>query len=142
MCNELGKKDVEIRYLGKNDETGKYITRNIGDTPFFHHVVLLQQLKAASDSGKLYTYHFNVMRNLLEKTAAFHGYDKFYDCIKLGDSEVEVGIHNRMVNLLSHGGYSIFEPLEMVEDNKQIFKEILDRFLKLYKFNEELFVKE
>jgi len=142
MCNELGKKDVEIRYLGKNDETGKYITRNIGDTPFFHHVALLQQLKSASDSGKLYTYHFNVMRNLLEKTAAFHGYDKFYDCIKLGDSEVEVGIHNRMVNLLSHGGYSIFEPLEMVEDNKQIFKEILDRFLGLYKFNEELFVKE
>jgi len=142
MHNELGKKDVEVRYLGKKDETSKFITRNIGDTPFFHHVALLQQLVEVSDSGKLYTYHFNVMRNLLEKTAAFHGYDKFYDCIKLGDSEVEVGIHNRMVNLLSHGGYSIFEPLEMVEDNKQFFKEILNRFLRLYKFNEELFLKE
>jgi len=140
MCNELGKKDVEVRYLSKNNETGKYITRNISDTPFFHHVALLQQLKAASDSGKLYTYHFNVMRNLLEKTAAFHGYDKFYDCIKLGDTDIEIGIHNRMVNLLSHGGYSLYEPLEMVEDNKQIFKEILSRFMMMYNFNEELFV--
>jgi hypothetical protein len=52
---------------------------------------------------------------------------------------VEVGIHNRMVNLLSHGGYSIFEPLEMVEDNKRIFQEILERFMELYKFNEKLF---
>jgi len=139
MYNELGKKEVAARYLAKNDETGRYFTRDTGDTPFFHHVALLQQLKVASDSGKLYTYHFNIMRNLLEKTATFHGFDKFYDCIKFGDSEVNIGIHRRMVNLLSHGGYSIFEPLEMVEDNKQIFKEILSRFLELYKFNEELF---
>jgi hypothetical protein len=142
MFNELGKKDVDVRYLGINEENGKYFTRNTGDTPFFHHVALLQQLKVASDSGKLYTYHFNVARNLLEKTAAFHGFDKFYDCIRLGDSDEEVSLHNRMVNLMSHGGYSIFEPVEMVEDNKQIFKEILDRFLGQYKFNETLFIKE
>jgi energy-coupling factor transporter ATP-binding protein EcfA2 len=142
MYNELGKKDVDVRYLGINGENGKYFTRNTGDTPFFHHVALLQQLRVASDSGKLYTYHFNVMRNLLEKTAAFHGFDKFYDCIKLGDSEEEVGLHNRMVNLMSHGGYSIFEPVEMVEDNKLIFKEILDSFLAQYNFNKALFVNE
>jgi hypothetical protein len=47
-----------------------------------------------------------------------------------------------MSNLLSHGGYSIFEPLEMVEDNKRIFREILSGFLDTYKFNEELFGKE
>ena len=142
MYNELKGDSVEKCFLSKNDETGRYITRNTGDTPFFHHVALLQQLKNAVDSGKLYTYHFNVMRSLLEKTAAFHGFDKFYDCIKLGGSEEEIGLHNRMVNLLSHGGYSIFEPLEMVDDNKQIFKEILDRFLRQYNFNEALFVKE
>jgi len=44
-----------------------------------------------------------------------------------------------MTNLLSHGAYSIFEPVEMVEDNKRIFKEILDGFLETYKFNTELF---
>jgi wobble nucleotide-excising tRNase len=142
MYNELKSSDVEKRFLSKNEETGKYVTRNTGDTPFFHHVALLQQLKNAADSGKLYTYHFNVLRNILEKTAAFHGFDKFSACIKQDPSDMDGAVHLRMTNLLSHGGYSIFEPLEMVEDNKRIFKEILDGFMELYKFNEELFKKE
>jgi energy-coupling factor transporter ATP-binding protein EcfA2 len=139
MYNELKNANVEKRFLSKNDVTGKYTTRNTGDTPFFHHVALLQQLKSAADSGKLYTYHFNVLRNLLEKTAAFHGFDGFSACIKRDVADIDGAIHSRMVNLLSHGGYSIFEPLEMVEDNKRIFREILVGFMELYKFNEDLF---
>ena len=142
MYNELKSSDVEKRFLSKNNENGKYITRNTGDTPFFHHVALLQQLKEAADSGKLYTYHFNVLRNILEKTAAFHGFDKFSDCIKQDELDLDGAIHLRMTNLLSHGGYSIFEPLEMVEDNKRIFNEILNGFLEIYKFNTKLFERE
>jgi len=47
-----------------------------------------------------------------------------------------------MVQLLSHGGYSVFAPRKMVEDNKRIFKEILEKFLKEYNFNEALFSNE
>jgi wobble nucleotide-excising tRNase len=139
MFNELSRGDSFVRYLGINEENGKHYTRGMDDTPFYHHVALLQQLKEASVSGKLYTYHFNVLRNLFEKTAAFHGYDKFYDCVKLGNNDEDNGLYNRMVNLMSHGAYSIFEPVEMVDDNKQIFKEILVRFLREYNFNEALF---
>jgi len=142
LYTELKGDNVENRFLSKHDETGKYITRNTGDTPFFHHVALLQQLKNVADSGKLYTYHFNVLRNILEKTAAFHGFDKFSACIKQDPSDIDGAVHLRMTNLLSHGSYSIFEPLEMVEDNKRIFREILDGFMELYKFNEDLFKKE
>jgi wobble nucleotide-excising tRNase len=142
MYNELGKSDTDIRYLGVNEENGKHFTRSINDTPFFHHVALLQQLKSAVDSGQLYTYHFNILRNLLEKTASFHGYERFYDCVRLGDTDEDVAFHNRMVNLMSHGSYSIFEPVEMVDDNKQIFKEILERFLDDYNFNEALYSTE
>lgn len=142
MYNELKGADVVKRFLSKNNENGKYATRDTGDTPFFHHVALLKQLIEAADSGKLYTYHFNVLRNILEKTAAFHGFDKFSACIKQKETDLGGAIHLRMSNLLSHGGYSIFEPLEMVEDNKRIFREILDGFLETYKFNEELFARE
>jgi len=142
MYNELKSTDVEKRFLSRNEGSGKYVTRNTGDTPFFHHVALLQQLRAAADSGKLYTYHFNVLRNILEKTAAFHGFDKFSACIKQASSDVDGAVHLRMTNLLSHGGYSIFEPLEMVEDNKRIFREILEGFMELYKFNDDLFKNE
>lgn len=138
MYNELKKDDVAKRFLIKNNENGKYITRDTGDTPFFHHVALLKELKKAADSGKLYTYHFNILRNILEKTASFHGFDKFSACIKRDASDLDGAIHLRMTNLLSHGGYSLFEPVEMVEDNKIIFKDILSGFMETYKFNEDL----
>lgn len=142
MYNELGREGVAKRFLSKKVDTGKYIIRDTGDTPFFHHIELLKQLKEAADSGKLYTYHFNILRNMLEKTAAFHGFDKFSACIKQNEADLDGAIHLRMTNLLSHGAYSIFEPLEMVEDNKKLFKEILDGFLEIYRFNEKLFQEE
>ena len=142
MYNELRRDSTVKRFLSKNNENDKYITRDTGDTPFFHHVALLKQLKEVAESGKLYTYHFNILRNILEKTAAFHGFNKFSDCMKKDPTDLDGAIHTRMSNLLSHGGYSIFEPLEMVEDNKRIFQEILDGFMERYQFNEELFVKE
>jgi hypothetical protein len=41
--------------------------------------------------------------------------------------------------MLSHGKYSIFEPQEMVEENKEHFKTVLGNFIKEYGFNSELF---
>ena len=142
ICNELRKSESDIRYFGFNKKNDKHFTRNMNDTPFFHHVALLKELKKAVDSEKLYTYHFNILRNLFEKTAAFHGFDNFYDCISLGETSEEEGLYNRMINLMSHGGHSIFEPREMVDDNKQLFKEILDKFLNQYNFNEALLLND
>ena len=141
MYNELRKESTASRSLSFDKETNKYIVKNTGDTPFFHHVALLKELKKVADSGKIYTYHFNILRNILEKTAAFHGFDDFSACIKREDDDLDDVIFARMTNLLSHGNHSIFNPLEMVEDNKEIFKNILNRFLENYKFNDKLFTE-
>lgn len=50
-------------------------------------------------------------------------------------------LHARLVNVLSHDGYSLFEPREMLEENKGHFKRILDDFLSRYPFNPELFAE-
>ncbi|MDF2595667.1 MAG: hypothetical protein K0R69_2008 [Clostridia bacterium] len=136
LCNEINK--AEQLFLQKNTANGSYILKDTTKTPFFHHVALLKELKKASDSGALYTYHFNILRNILEKTASFHGYAHFSSCIRKGDEEYEP-IYTRIVNLLSHGNYSLFEPKEMVEENKQHFKNILNNFLEDYNFNQKLF---
>ena len=141
MYNELKKERTASRFLSFDKVTNKYIVKNTGDTPFFHHVALLKELKKVADSGRIYTYHFNILRNILEKTAAFHGFNDFSVCIKRKEDELDDVIFARMTNLLSHGNHSIFNPVEMVEDNKEIFKEILNRFLKNYKFNDDLFTE-
>ena len=78
------------------------------------------------------------IRNILEKAANFHGFSSWEDCIIVNDDE-ESTLRSRMINVMNHGGYSLFEPTEMVEQNKIIFAEIFKNFKKNYKFNEELF---
>lgn len=136
LCNEISR--AEQLFLQKNKDNATYILKDTTKTPFFHHVALLKELKKASDTGILYTYHFNILRNILEKTASFHGYAHFSSCIRKGDEENEP-VYTRIVNLLSHGNYSLFDPKEMVEENKEYFRNILNNFLEDYNFNRRIF---
>jgi len=116
-----------------------YELRNTNDSPFFYHVSLIQELQKTIISGNLYTYHFNILRTILEKAANFHGFNGFSDCIEINDDDEYKTLHTRMVNIFNHGSYSLFEPREMVEENKRYFKQIFDNFLSNYKFNDKLF---
>jgi hypothetical protein len=101
---------------------------------------MVSELVRVSESGKVYTYHFNILRNVLERTASFFGYKDFSRCIIGIDDEV---LFARALNLLSHGSYSAFEPREMVQDTKDLFNRVLRGFLGRYKFNlPEIFAPE
>jgi len=140
MWNELNeKKNLQPYFLSTDANTNGYTLIYTRDTPFFHHVALLKQLFEAEESGNLYTYHFNILRNILEKTAIFHGFKNFSACIKQDADDPEGIMHARMVNVLSHGNYSLFEPMEMLPENKQYFKKILMGFMSNYQFNPKLF---
>ena len=84
-------------------------------------------------------YHFTILRNLLEKTANFHGFDGFENLIVINDDDEEKTLYHRYVQIFNHGGYSLFEPTEMTEDNKVRFAEIFENFKRNYKFNNTLF---
>lgn len=146
IYNELKKADKLYLYKEKeqNDDVTRQSTfvwkvKDLSDTPFFHHVAIIKELNnAVSPKGNLYTYHFNMLRNLLEKTAAFHGFDKFGDCIKKFDNDPDEQLYSRMINILSHGNYSLFEPKEMNEENKIYFRQIYSDFKQQFPFNENL----
>lgn len=140
LCNEIN--NAEQLFLQKNARSDTYILKDTVRTPFFHHVALLKELYKVAESGKIYTYHFNILRNILEKTASFHGFENFSACIKQDSDDLDSTIHTRIVNLLSHGNYSLFEPKEMLEDNKEYFRKILNGFMESYRFNTKLFTEE
>lgn len=131
MCNELKKFSHKSYFLHRAKNADNYTLRATNDTPFFHHVAMLSELRFAAESGKLYTHHFNMLRSILEKTATFFGFDDFSACIHGVDDEV---LYARALNLLSHGKYSAYQPKEMVEDTKELFKKILSAFLDRYRF--------
>lgn len=143
MCNELGRRiDGESgithkRYfLHRPVDDGAYTLQATDDTPFFHHVATLAELQRAADptKGKLYTFHFNALRSVMEKTASFFGHSSIAFCLKALDNEEDQALFNRALNLLSHGAYAINEPTEMGEDNKELFRRILREFIARFEF--------
>lgn len=131
MCNELKKYKNKSYFLYRNKETNHYQLQATGDTPFFYHVAMLKELKDASDTGNLYTYHFNMLRSIMEKTASFFGATDFSFCIKHLKSEA---LFSRALNIMSHGNYSVYDPKQMIDDNKRLFAQILEGFLQKYPF--------
>lgn len=131
MCNELKKQPHKSYFIYSRNGDG-YSLQSTTDTPFFHHVAMLSELKKAADAGRLYANHFNVLRGVLEKTSAFFGFKDFSGCIHGIEDEV---LFSRALNLLSHGDYSLFDPKELTEDNKQLFNSILNGFLVRYTFD-------
>ena len=140
LCNELNR--ANKYFLSRDGSPEGLLLRKVGNTPFFHHVAALAALYKADRDGRLYTHHFNMLRAILEKTASYHGYQNFSACLKR-DADDEDGIlHTRLINILSHGNYSLFEPQEMLEENKRYFRKILHEFIKRHPFNPACFPSE
>lgn len=137
LCNEL--KNAGRCFLSPDKPSSGFVVRETGDTPFFQHVASLANLYEAEQTGRLFTHHFNILRSILEKTASFHGYPNFSACIKQDANDEDGVLHTRLINILSHGNYSLYEPQEMLEENKNYFKKILHDFISRYPFNPVLF---
>ena len=143
MCNEVGRaregepKVVHKRYfLHRPTGDGIYTLRATEDTPYFHHVATLAELQRAAHpaTGTLYTFHFNALRSIMEKTAAFFGHADISFCLKALDNEEDRALDNRALNLLSHGRYAIYEPTPMGDDNQELFRRILGDFITRFQF--------
>lgn len=144
MCNEIGRSKEEepnVRhkryFLHRPNSEGRYTLRATEDTPFFHHVASLAELQKAAEpgTGTLYTFHFNALRSIMEKTAAFFGHSDISFCLKALDDEENRALFNRALNLLSHGKYAIHEPTRMGEDNQNLFRHILNSFINRFQFD-------
>jgi hypothetical protein len=132
------------QYMLKQDKStgGFLLDEQKGDTPQFYHVSALAELWKLAKEEKISTYHFNVLRSILEKTAFFHGYPHFSSCLKKDADDAEGILHQRFVDILSHGKYSMFEPVEMQEQTRDYFREILRGFVERHPFNPALLSRE
>lgn len=144
MCNEISRskeKEPKVRhkryFLHPPNSEGRYALRSTKDTPFFHHVATLAELEKAADpeTGTLYTFHFNALRSIMEKTATFFGHSDISFCLKALDNGKNEALFYRALNLLSHGNYAIHEPTPMGEDNQNLFRDILRDFIDSFQFD-------
>ncbi len=138
LCNEL--KNKALRHFLKNGaEPGSYMLLDTTSKPFLHHLATLVELHEVQASGALYTHHFNMLRRVMEQTANFFGLDDWKTCVKVADVDPDRTLYTRMIDLMSHGDYSVYEPREMMEENKAHFRIVFRRFVAGHPFNPTLF---
>jgi len=137
LCNELKKS--RKYFLTKDAKSRGYLVSETDSTPFLYHLASLVELHQAERSGTLYTHHFNMMRRVMEQTACFFGYAKWDECIKPETDDPNQTLYKRVIDLMSHGDYSLYEPREMMPENKEHFGKTLRQFISNHPFSPTLF---
>lgn len=110
-----------------------YELNDSNDSPFSYHLLLLRQVKFAIDTDTIKKYHFSFLRNLLEKTATFLGYDHWGELLNPIEGESQSYI-KRIINLSSHSKYSTEEVSILKLEDKRVFKHLIEKILDIYKF--------
>ena len=138
LANRLTKGEKSARY---KNLTAIRILKRANDglhlvTPnknvFLYHLHLLQVLDEASKS-QLYTYHFALLRQLLENIASFLGSGR------AGHTLSEIGIQNteevmNVVNTQSHKSVYYDQTEMMSEADQTLFMDVFNKLVEKYHF--------
>ncbi len=138
IANQFRKKASKL-YLTKGDDHETYRLESLGSVPPFHHLSTLVELSRVQDGAQLNTQHFNMLRRVLEQTAAFFGYESWDECLNPKKGETEKAFQKRLLDLSSHGDYLIFQS-SMIDDKMRTqFRVIFEQFRANFPFNNALF---
>lgn len=119
-------------WFSKNEDKYSLIELSNNETPFGYHLLLKAEIKNAIDKNIIKRYHFNLMRNLFEKTAHFLGYDSWKDLINEEDKDSYI----KRINLYGHSNHSALEVKELEKHEKEFLKRIYEKFISEYKWKE------
>jgi len=128
-------------YLSRDKETDRLVLKSMSDsTPFYYNVAMMCEIQRAIKTGRLYTYHFTVLRSVMEKIKEFFGHNDFgyilegitYRGDVLQQDEL-AEFYSRVVNVLTHQG-SMFSPTLMNDDNKELATTLFNHLVKKYQF--------
>ena len=121
----------KIRLEKLNDGTFS-IGELASDSPFSYHLFLLSELeKAIQPPSDIKKFHFNFLRNILEKTSTFLGYNKWEDLLP---QESREAYYKRIINLSSHSKHN-GEEISIVEENdKRVLGFLINEVKRMYGF--------
>ena len=140
----IGDKKLGRYYLSRNKQKDQLVLKSMSDdTPFYYNVAMMSEIKKAIESDKLYTFHFTVLRSVMEKIKEFFGHRDFtfilegikykgetYDQTAFSKDEL-IEFYSRVVNVLTHQG-SMFTPALMNDDNKELATAIFNHLVEKY----------
>lgn len=134
LHNEF-KKGTFKKYFLKKNEDGEYdLVSQSSDSPFSYHLFLKTEIEKAIETGQLKKYHFNFLRNVLEKTSTFLGYDNWGELLPKASNGNINPYETRIVNISSHSKHSGDEIVELTDDDKRVLKYLMNNINEMYRF--------
>lgn len=145
LCNEFGSDEKTDRYnwkskwfsksrLEKNGDGSIDLIEQPNDSPFAYHLHLMSQLEEAIKSGQIEKYHFNLLRNILEKTATFLGYKRWELLLPEKSDGLPDPLAKRIVNFSSHSKHAAEEVAPLKPEEKQILVRLVKHLVEHHGF--------
>lgn len=142
----IGDRKLGRFYLHREKDANGLLLKAMSDNaPFYYNVAMMSEIQDAIRNDKLYTYHFTIMRSVMEKIMEFFGHFDYrfildgirykgnqFDATAFSKGEL-IDLYSRIVNVFSHQG-SFFSPREMNEDNKDSLKTLFYHIKNKYRF--------
>ena len=113
---------------------GSFALEKSNDRPFSYHLFLLSELKEAIINGQIEKYHFNFLRNILEKSATFLGHKHWeYLLEKTADGHPDP-YAKRIINLCSHSAHAGEEGADIKDEDKKKLGKLVTFLVDKYGF--------
>lgn len=141
LCNEFNRKDASVGWkenhwqnyqLAKHQDSTFSLELQPNDSSFSYHLFLKAELNKAADTEVIRKYHFNFLRNILEKTSTFVGTKHWPELLPSTDGNRPNPYLKRILNLSSHSKHSGEEVAEPNEDDKRVFKFLVKKLNQMY----------
>lgn len=141
LFNEFrNEHDKAPKYTLSKLEDGSYsLDKQPKDSPFSYHLYLKEEIEQAIAANQVKKYHFNFLRNILEKTATFVGKGDWVDMLPQNSESTNGNITpnpyaKRLVNLFSHAKQSGDEIYQLSENDKRMLTYLIQHINDTYQF--------
>jgi len=148
LCNELGSDDKTEHYnwkgkwfsksrLEKSEDGSHQLIEQPNDSPFSYHLHLISHLDDVIKSGQIEKYHFNLLRNILEKTATFLGYKRWEHLLPETSDGLPNPYAKRIVNFSSHSKHAAEEVPPLKPEEKTVLANLVRYIVSKHRFWKE-----
>ncbi|WP_370227203.1 AAA family ATPase [Mesoflavibacter sp.] len=129
--------DWSKKYRFVKLEDGNYNLEPLGrKTPFSYHLQILREIqKAKNNPNQIKKYHFNFIRNILEKTTTFLGYTNWKQLLPKINGQPDP-FAQRILDLSSHSAHGGEETAEVQENDRNKLIELVNHLENNYKFSQ------
>jgi len=124
------KRNTHSKHLLEKTGDGNFVLSDqISDAPFSYHLFLLAEVKTAIETGNIRKYHFGFMRNILEKTSTFLGYQRWEELLPKTSEGTSDPYAERLTNYGVHSKHAGEEIEPIPPQIKNMLKVIYEHFV-------------